>query len=120
MSEEIINKEEAEKAGKSLFNKIKIAFQKLVNATRIPSLVDVIFKHPNNLNDALAEAPPASNNWVRLGLEKTWFYFVIAIFVVAIYFGRGALIFLINNIAYAAALIPLGILAWWFIRKMNK
>ena len=116
MSEEIINKE----AAKSFLDKIKEKFKKVINATRIPRLVDAIFKHPDNFNAALNEAPKAENNWTRLGLDKTWIYFAIAALVIAIYYGRGALIFFIQNISYAIALIPLAILAWWFIKKIRS
>jgi len=75
---------------------VKELFKKVVNTYRIPSLVDFVFK---SWKDALTNAKPASENWVRLGLEKTWQYFVLLIVVLLVYFFKGSLQFAIDIIA---------------------
>lgn len=89
-----------------------------INSFRWPRLLDFFIKldakDPTapTLEEALKDAPPASQNWVRLGLDKisrigmpTWSLFVIAIAVPAIIYGKDAIIFLFENI------VALGILA---------
>lgn len=46
----------------NMLNIIKEKFKKLVNST---------------IKKALETAPPAKENWTRLGLEKTWLYFIV-------------------------------------------
>lgn len=103
------------------FEKIKLKFKELVNKIRFPRLVDFIFKFPNSAKKAIDAAPPAPQNWVRLGLEKTWIYFLIAAIVIAVAYAKDALIFFINIATYAIALIPLGALVYyWFFRKKQS
>lgn len=94
----------------------KNLFKKFINSVRIPVLVDFIFK---TKQEALDNAPPASENWIRLGLEKTWIYFAILILVLAVYFGKDALIFFINIASYGILLVPLGVIGYWLWKNMK-
>jgi hypothetical protein len=77
-----------------LINFLKSIFKKFVNSFRIVSLIGFLTNKPKD--QLLAEAPPASGNWNRLNLEKTWVYFAIVIILVILKFSNG----IISNIVY--------------------
>lgn len=96
--------------------KVKETFKTLINKIRIGRLVDFVFK---SKQEALDSAPPAEGNWVRLGLEKTWMYFVPLALVLAIFFAKNSLIFFIEIASYGVALIPLVLIGWYLWKRIK-
>lgn len=110
--------QETQQAAKTIFDKLKEVLKNLVNSTRIPALIDLILKP--TIKEALDEAPKASENWARLGLEKTWQYFVPIAIVLLIYFGKNSLQFVIEIVAQfgaVGALFGIGFYLWKSIKK---
>lgn len=105
---------------KALFTRLiesaKELFKKVVNTYRIPSLVDFVFKSGK---EALNSAKPASENWIRLGLEKTWQYFVLVIVVLLVYFFKGSLQFAIEVIAQFGIVAVLGFTGYWLWKSFK-
>ncbi len=105
---------------KALFTRLtdaaKELFKKVVNTYRIPSLIDFILKP---WKEALANAKPASENWARLGLEKTWQYFVLVIVVLLVFFFKGSLQFAIEIIAQFGIVAALGFTGYWLYKSFK-
>jgi len=105
---------------KALFTRLaetaKELFKKVVNTYRIPSLVDFVFK---SWKEALGNAKPASENWVRLGLEKTWQYFLLVFVVLLVYFFKGSLQFAIEIIAQFGVVAALGFTGYWLYKSFK-
>lgn len=91
---------------KALFTRLteitKELFKKVVNTYRIPSLIDLIIKP---WKEALDNAKPASENWNRLGLERTWKYFMLLIVVLLSYLFKDSLQLAIEFILVVALVI---------------
>jgi len=106
---------------KALFTRLtataKELFKKVVNTYRIPSLVDFVFKP--TIAEALKDAPPASKNWVRLGLEKTWKYFALVVAVLLIYFFKSSLQFVIEIIAQVGVVSIFGFAGYWLYKQIK-
>ena len=79
----------------SLMTKIHDKLKIVVNSVRIPSLLSFFISKDGKINptaaEALNSAPPANENWDRLGLEKEtsiglprWFLFAVVIFIVSL------------------------------------
>jgi hypothetical protein len=108
----VINHDKANEVGKKWRDRFKESFKNFINSIRIPRLVDVLVKNPNDLQSALKDAPEASKNWVRLGLEQTWPFFAIVIIVIALY--------LLQVAAKFIAVIGLLLFGWYLISKILK
>lgn len=104
----VIDKNKVDSMSQGFMGIIKIYFMKVVNSTRIPALVDFIFK---SKTDALNSAPPADQNWNRLGLEKTWKFFVPLLIIMALW--------LISKAMYLIALGILIVTAMWLLRQLK-
>lgn len=100
----------------NLVNVTKEKIKKWINFIRIPALVNLIFK---SKKEALDSAPKAESNWLRLGLEKTWIYFIPLPVVIAICIGKDALINLINIFSYGIAILPLALIGIYLWRKIK-
>lgn len=100
-----------------MLNIIKEKFKKLVNSIRMPSLINLFFKP--TIKEALETAPPAKENWVRLGLEKTWLYFVVLGAVLFIYFFKGSLQFLIEIIAQISVLAIISFIGYKIFKSIK-
>lgn len=99
-------------------NKIKNFLKEKINSIKIPKVVDIIVNKP--VDEIIKNAPDAKNNWERLGLNKTWLYFIPVIVVPTLYLGRNAIMFFIDIIFKGAALIPFGIVLWFLWKKIKN
>lgn len=109
--------QQTQDAAQTLIGKAKELFKNFINKTRLPSVVDLVFKP--TIKEALDNAPVASQNWVRLGLEKSWKYFAILAIGLLIYFGKSALQFaieIISQFGFLAILFGLGYWLWKSIK----
>lgn len=85
-----------------LLDKLKTTLKNIINKTPIPSLLSIFYnpkaRDPNNptLSEITTSALDPSNNWMRLGLDKTWWVFVILAIVLLIRYGTEVLVFFIN------------------------
>lgn len=100
-----------------LLGQIKEIFKNFINKTPLPRLVDLIFKP--TIAEALKNAPVASENWVRLGLEKTWKYFALLIVVLLVYFFKGSLQFVIEIVAQVGVVAALGFTGYWIWKSFK-
>jgi hypothetical protein len=101
----------------TILNQTKEIFKNFINKTRLPSLVDLIFKP--TLAEALKDAPVASENWVRLGLEKTWKYFALLIVVLLVYFFKNSLQFVIEIVAQVGIVAVFGVAGYWIYKQIK-
>jgi len=107
-----------------LLSKIEEKLKALINSTRIPPLVRIIFKP--NLNEALKDAPPAEKNWIRLGLSykvfdivPVWVILFLPFIMAAVWFGKSALQFLIEVISQFILVVPLLGLGYFIWRSIK-
>ena len=100
-----------------LLSQTKELAKNFINKTPLPRLVDLIFKP--TIAEALKNAPVASENWVRLGLEKTWKYFALLIVVLLIYFFKGSLQFVIEIVAQFGVVAVLGFTGYWIWKSFK-
>lgn len=100
-----------------LLDQAKEIFKTFINKTRLPSLVSLIFKP--TIAEALKDAPVASENWVRLGLEKTWKYFALLIVVLLVYFFKNSLQFVIEIVAQVGIVAVFGVAGYWIYKQIK-
>jgi hypothetical protein len=104
--------------------KIKEIAKNFVNKIRIPSLLSFFISKEGQIDpsikDTLATASPASQNWVRLGLEKTWKYFAVLALVLLIYWGKGALQFIIEVASQGSVVLLLGFIGFAIWKSVKK
>lgn len=109
-----------------LLEKLKATLKNIINKTPIPSLLSVFYnpkaKDPNNatLSEIKASAPNPANNWVRLGLEKTWWCFALLAFVLLVRYGAEILVFFITFAGQGIALAAILLVAWFAWQKFKK
>lgn len=79
-----------------MINGLKNLLKKIINSFRIPSLIDFILKP---WKEAKANAPAASKNWDRLGLEKNWKPFCVLLLVIVLAIKNYIVDFIVNIIS---------------------
>lgn len=116
--------DETKTAAKTLLDKVGELLKKFINKTRIPAVIDLILKP--TIKEALDAAPPANENWVRLGLDAkvfgkvpVWVILILPFVMIAVRYGTEALQFFIGFLSQGLMLIPLAILGY-FIWKSLK
>lgn len=122
---------------KTLFTTIQNKIKALINKTRIPSLLSFIISKDGKINptveEALKEAPPADQNWIRLGLDKkvfkkadgsggipVWLILALPIVMIVVKIGSGALQFFIEILSQGAMLIPFALVVYFIIKSFKK
>ncbi len=95
--------------------KFRAIFEKTINSVRIPTLVDFFIKHPNDIDAAINDAPPAAGNWKRLMLGTFWIVFVPLIVVVILFIVTKA----ISILLYLVGMVVLLGFAYYLIKKMK-
>lgn len=103
-----IDKQQVEALSQGFLASFKTWFKEAVNSVRIPSVINFIFKP---LKEALDLSPPKEMNWERLGLEKSWKFFVPLITMI--------LLWLVVKFVYLMAGAVLLITAIWLVRSFK-
>lgn len=101
------------------------------NSFRIPPLLSWAISKDGKIDptikETLADAPPASTNWVRIGLGKdlfgpikVWHILVLPILMYALKFGKEALQFFIEfsfQLIAVSILVVIGYFIWKSLKK---
>lgn len=87
-----------------------------VNSIRIPRLIDLI---TNKTAKEIKENAP-KENWDRMSLNKTWFFFVPIIVVLCVKVSRDAIFFFLDIGFKAIAILPLGLILYWLWKQFKK
>jgi len=116
--------QETKNAGNLLLSKIGEKLKSFVNSFKIVLPVDFIFKP--TLKEAKKDAPPADQNWVRLGLDykvfdvvPVWVILFLPFIMAAVWFGKSALQFLIEVISQFILVVPLLGLGYFVWRSIK-
>lgn len=114
-----------------ILNKIQDWLKNKVNSIRIPPLLSFIIKKDGTINptleEALEDAPPASENWARMALGKevfgkvkVWHILILPVLMWAITKGAGALKFFIDIATNLVLLVPLAAILYFIYKQFFK
>lgn len=124
-------------AATTLFGKIQEKVKNFITKPRIPPLLSFFITKDGKINptleETLADAPPADENWIRMGLGvkvfkkadgtggiPVWTILALPFVVMAVRYGSEALQFFIEIISQFVVLIPLLAIGYFIYRSFKK
>lgn len=114
-----------------MFEKIYSWIKTKINSIRISPLLSFFIAKSGKINPTLdktlKDAPTASQNWVRLGLDRitslglpVWKILLLPFAFLAVKFGAESLQFFIDIIAKGVLLIPLAVILYFIWKTYRK